>query len=462
MSDDKEYRKELDKLSPSFCGAKWYNATIWLGSGMTTSCHHPPAHKIPDEVVNNPKLLHNTPEKKADRAMMQRGERPKGCDYCWKVQDMKTDAVPDRVYKSKIYDYDDLKVAYRSNPEQDVDLKTLEISFDRTCNFACSYCNPEFSTTWVKDIKANGPYENLKSDGRNHFTTTHASAQPYKVGQTNPYVEAFFKWWESDLKYTLDELRITGGEPTLSHDFWRLLDRIEEDVHEEANRRRREIPEYRNIGSYAYDTVLSEYPTISLNSNLGCSDERFAALLNRDVGYGTLYTSCEATGKQAEYIRDGLDYDLWMKRVDNLVHEGSFDDVSVMCTVNALCLWSITEMLDFIIETRKKHGEKTPSFTLNILRFPSFQSCLILPEELRKTRRQALQGWLFQQDPEWLHAHEVDHITRLIDYLNEPEPDDLDNKRHDFKQFYTQYDLRRGKLFEETFPEELVSWYKQI
>ena len=58
-------RNVLDTKSASFCGAKWYNATIWLGSGMTTSCHHPPAHKVDLEgVKNNPKLLHNTPEKK--------------------------------------------------------------------------------------------------------------------------------------------------------------------------------------------------------------------------------------------------------------------------------------------------------------------------------------------------------------------------------------------------------------
>ena len=36
---------------------------------------------------------------------------------------------------------------------EDVDLKTLEIAFDGNCNFACSYCNASFSTTWQKDIK---------------------------------------------------------------------------------------------------------------------------------------------------------------------------------------------------------------------------------------------------------------------------------------------------------------------
>ena len=45
--EDLDYKKQiLDTKSASFCGAKWYNATIWLGSGMTTSCHHPLPHKI--------------------------------------------------------------------------------------------------------------------------------------------------------------------------------------------------------------------------------------------------------------------------------------------------------------------------------------------------------------------------------------------------------------------------------
>ena len=81
-NEDLKYRREvLDPKSSSFCGAKWYNATIWLGSGMTTSCHHPLPHKIDLQAVkNNPKALHNTPEKKLQREQMQAGERPAGCE----------------------------------------------------------------------------------------------------------------------------------------------------------------------------------------------------------------------------------------------------------------------------------------------------------------------------------------------------------------------------------------------
>jgi hypothetical protein len=156
---------------------------------MTTSCHHPPAHSVNiDKLSANPKLLHNTDQKKQDRAMMQRGERPAGCEYCWKIEDMGRDAVSDRVYKTVIYNDDELDEAFKTPADQDVNLKTLEIAFDRTCQLACSYCNPAFSSTWVRDIKNNGPYQNLKSDGRNHFTHTHDSSQLYTFSETNPYI----------------------------------------------------------------------------------------------------------------------------------------------------------------------------------------------------------------------------------------------------------------------------------
>ena len=134
--------------------------------------------------------------------MMQAGERPPGCEYCWKIEDMGPDNVSDRVYKSKIYSEKDLQTAYDTPCQKDFDLQTLEISFDRTCNFACSYCNPAFSTTWVKDIKKFGAYNSLQSDGRNHFTHEHKSSQLYGYQEENPFVEAFWKWWESDLHKT--------------------------------------------------------------------------------------------------------------------------------------------------------------------------------------------------------------------------------------------------------------------
>jgi organic radical activating enzyme len=441
---DLEYkRRVIDIKSNSFCGAKWYNATIWLGSGMTTSCHHPLPHKVDvDDVIANPKALHNTQRKKMEREQMQKGERPSGCEYCWKIEDIGRDHISDRVYKTVIYNDNDLQTAFRTPSREDFDLKTLEIAFDRTCQFACSYCNPAFSSTWVKDIKNNGPYIELISDGRNHFTHTHDTAQLYKFGEQNPYVDAFFKWWESDLHRTLDELRITGGEPLMSGHTWQLLDWFKENKGKTNTR-------------------------LAINSNLGDQVD-IDRLIESVNGLAVdLYTSNESIGIQAEYIRDGLDYGVWLANMRKLMESKVFRGIHVMNTINALCLDSLPEFLDQLVEMKKEFGRDYPSFTLNILRFPSFQSPLVLPDELRTMYKERLVEWLAKhQGQEYLHEHEINHVLRLIDYLDvvkTPHSDTFEKPAlfNDFKKFYQQYDLRRNKSLIDTFPA-LKDWYQNL
>ena len=437
-------RRVIDIKSESFCGAKWYNATIWLGSGQTTSCHHPPAHTIPSgqALVDNPKLIHNTDHKKQDRAMMQRGERPAGCEYCWKIEDMGTNAVSDRVYKTVLYSDEDLNYAFNLDSHKDVDLQTLEIAFDRTCQFACSYCNPAFSSTWVKDIRTNGPYVNLVSDGRGHFTHEHDRSQLYKFGEINPYVEAFHHWWETDLHKTLKELRITGGEPLMSGETWRLIEWFKNNKGRSQTR-------------------------LAINSNLGTQvdiDRLLAAVDGIEVD---LYTSNESMNLQAEYIRDGLVFDDWANNVERLLDSGKFRGLHVMSTINALCLDSLDSFLEMIYNWKVEYGRDAIYFSLNILRFPSFQSALVLPDDIRAGYQNKLvRFFVDHKGDSVIHEFERNQLLRLIDYLDivkTPHEGAVAQSilQRDFRNFYQQYDIRRNKNFVETFPT-LKTWYQSL
>jgi len=444
---DLEYkRRVIDIKSESFCAAKWYNATIWLGSGQTTSCHHPLPHAIDvDEIKKNPKAIHNTQKKKMEREQMQKGERPSGCEYCWKIEDMGRDSISDRVYKTVIYSDEDLAHAHRTPASQDFDLQTLEIAFDRTCQFACSYCNPAFSSTWVKDIKQHGAYTNLVSDGRNHFTHTHNSSQLYKFGETNPYVEAFHKWWESDLHRTLKELRITGGEPLMSAETWKLIEWFKTNKGKSKTR-------------------------LAINSNLG-TDVDVDRLLDAIDGVEVdLYTSNEALGAQAEYIRDGLVWQDWANNVEKLLQSQKFRGLHIMCTVNLLCLDSLAEFLDVVMNWKLEYGKDAINFSLNILRFPSFQSLTILPKNIRQDYASGLYAfsnrWGRGTDFDLMHEFEQNQLDRLIDYVDvvqKPHEEAMSQTilQRDFKNFYSQYDIRRGKDFCKTFPD-LADWYQGL
>lgn len=437
-----EYRdRVVNKISPSYCAAKWYNATTWLGSGTTASCHHPPAHKIPvEEVRIDVSAIHNTKHKKEMRKMMLEGERPRECEYCWKIEDI--GQVSDRVFKTIIYSDIDIHNTSLKAWDHNSELKTFEISFDRVCNLACSYCNASFSSTWANDIKRHGPYQNLVSDGAGAFQQDGSWAQPYKNDEDNPYIQAFWEWWDKGLSDSLEELRITGGEPLMSSNTWKLLDWFEK---QNSDMR------------------------FAVNSNLIAKDEIIDKLIekSKNIKKFHLYTSCEATGKHSEYIRDGLDYQQWKKNLRRIATEANIEGLHVMMTINSLCLFSIHHFLDEIYEMKKDPTCKSPMVSLNLLRFPSFQSPLALPDHIKDYLRENLKQWYSEAKdrPLW-HEGERASIERLIDYL---EVVDAPHRRtsdknllwKDFKTFYKEYDLRRNKSI-NVFPKILTDWLETI
>lgn len=206
---------------------------------------------------------------------------------------------------------------------------------------------------------------------------------------------------------------------------------------------------------------------LAINSNLG-SEVDVPRLLESTQGMAVdIYTSNEAVGLEAEYIRDGLQWDSWANNVEQLLDSDQFGGIHVMCTINALCLTTLDQLLETMLQWKTQYGREALSFTLNILRFPSFQSPLVLPDHLRMGYRQKLQSWLdANRHSEFLHEHELNHLQRLIDYLDvvktpHAEAFELPKLHNDFGQFYRQYDQRRGKDFAATFPE-LAAWYQSL
>ncbi|AGH96565.1 twitch domain-containing radical SAM protein [Pseudobdellovibrio exovorus] len=436
-------QRVIDPVSSSFCAAKWYNATIWLGSGRTVSCHHPPAHQISiDEIKKNPRAIHNTPVKKKCRAQMQKGERPSECEYCWRIEDIHRDNISDRVFKTMIYSEEDLQKIATLPADQDVNLKTLEIAFDRTCNFACSYCSPTYSTKWVQDIRQQGPYKNFLTKEGVEYTSDSPWAAPFKSTEQNPYIEAFWKWWP-ELSQSLQEIRITGGEPLMSADVWKFFDFFE-----------------KNPSDMLF----------SMNSNLGSPRALIEKLAQKShfLNKMDVYTSCESTFGQAEYIRDGMDFNHYLSNVHYLLENAKIRSLHFMMTINSLCLYSITDFIEIVMGLKSQYGSACGYVTLNILRHPGFMSPLALPDELRDARHRQIKGWFEKnKDSQFLAEIERDSIQRLIDYLEvvkTPYENFQEKERlwKDMKSFYQQYDKRRNKDITQTFPKEFVDWYQSV
>jgi hypothetical protein len=440
-----DYKKRvLDAISPTYCAGKALGGTIWLGSGSSAQCHHPPASKIPlTELKASYKALLNTEYRKTVRKEMIDGIQTKECDYCWRVENLGKDLVSDRVYKSIIHSEDDIQKSIEQYKNfEDIAPKTLEISFDNLCNFACSYCNASFSSTWAHDIKVNGAYQNLVSDGAGAYHQDGSWAMPYGIkNKDNPYTEAFWQWWNNELQYSLVELRITGGEGTMSPDFWKLIDWWEQNPNCKVR--------------------------LAVNSNLGAKKELIERLCRATHSFEDfhLYTSNESFGAHAEYIRDGLVWDEWLNNFEYILSEGNCKNTHVMMTINALCLFSITEFMDEMLKLKEKHGHWHAGMSFNILRFPSFMSVNTLPYIVREAQAVKIQTWAIANRSK-LQNHEYEGIERMIAYIREVDEghsnvSSLESRQRDFRTFFAEYDQRRGKNFVETFPA-LKDWYLSL
>jgi hypothetical protein len=160
-----------EELGPALCLAKWKQVSLHLTTGLNNSCYHPPLHSMdPTAIASNPSALHNTEHKKAQRKIMLKQERPTECSYCWNMED--NDKLSDRHYRSgepwAAVDFEKIK---HSSGDEDVVPSYVEVNFNHACNLACSYCSPQFSSSWQSEVNRFGGYPTSTThNDPKHFT----------------------------------------------------------------------------------------------------------------------------------------------------------------------------------------------------------------------------------------------------------------------------------------------------
>jgi organic radical activating enzyme len=447
---------EINNVSPSFCVAKWKQVTLHLQNGHTHSCHHPGTHLVPlDEIRVNPTALHNTNFKKSQRKLMLEGVRPKECDYCWRAEDS-GNKYSDRIYKSAdtTWAYNHVQDIASKPWDDNVDPSYVEVSFSSVCNFKCSYCSPNISSMWMEEIERHGPYPT--SNKFNNLDWFKQNQQmPIPNNQDNPYVEAFWKWWPT-MYSQLKQFRITGGEPLLSKNTFKVLDYIIENPNPSL--------------------------TFSVNTNMNVPDELYNKFIeklkiiqdNNMIGHLQIFTSAEAHGKQAEYIRHGMNYEQWLKNIERMINEVPRAAISIMSTYNILSIPSYTKFLDDILKLRLKYrhiayqNHRAPIvMDMPYLRHPPHQASYIIPENLLhyveeqiKFMEDNQESSVPSQEYTGFYEHEIYKLRRIYNIIKTEIDSGKDNSifRKDFVAFVDEHDRRRGTNFSETYPE-LVGMY---
>lgn len=471
----KKMRDLLNETGPGFCLAKWTQVTMHLGTGLTHSCHHPSPHKIEhSELASSPSALHNTNHKKEQRKKMLSGQRPQECDYCWRVED--NGEISDRAYKSldsySINDHDSIS---QLSGDENVFPRYVEVSFSNVCNLKCSYCGPNFSSKWVEEINKHGPYklDNMLFNGGSDVVTQ------IKNNEDNVYTDAFWKWFPKAQEH-MHTFRITGGEPLLSKHTFNVIDHL----------------------------IANPNPDLefAINSNGSVPDKiwkRFVDKIkileqNNCVKKFTLFTSAEATGDQCEYIRDGMNWDMFTKNIEYFLNNTQNTRVTFMSAFNLLSAPSFKQLLIYVLDLKREYNSCNIQYWIKdetIVDLAKFHS-ITDPKSHRPTEKSYSRVGIdvpYVRKPEFLDARNLtkkvieDHLIPCLDFMVEHSVfpgwndnlafeigeveklkriildliihvryDDSDNvklNRKRFYQFVNEYEKRRGYKFEQVFPE---------
>ncbi len=418
------HKEKLDKISPTLCLAKYTQSNIYLGSGTTHSCYHCPAHSISlDDFRKNLSSFHNTKEKIEQRTMMLDGKRPDECSYCWKVED-RGNYLSDRITKSfNDWSRNSFDKILQAGPEG-INPTYLELSFDNRCNLKCSYCGPHSSNSWSKELEKFGPWP----DEINSYNQT----KMYEYNEYNPYIEAFWEWFPSVYK-DLHTFRLTGGEPLLSKNTYKMLD------------------------------YFIEHPNtnieLGVNTNLSVPSKLISIFIEKikqiKVRKLTIHVSCDSHGSAAEYARNGLVYSNWLKNCKRLVSEIPHANIDVMVAYN---VFSVTRfkllMQDIESLNRRTFFNSKIKFSIGYITYPEHLAIWMLPLEFKDY----IIDQIDYMKKNKFTPTEINQLERLLDlFLSYSLDKEILRKR--FKMFVSEHDKRRKTNFLTSMPE-MENFYK--
>jgi organic radical activating enzyme len=438
------------KLGEGLCLAKWKQVSLHLPTGLNNSCYHPPLHEIPFELLaDNPSALHNTAHKKEQRKIMLKQERPQECSYCWAMED--NGKLSDRHYRSgEPWAAKDFDSIINSSGDEDVLPSYVEVNFNHACNLKCSYCSPQFSSSWADEVERLGgfPTSRVHNDpsyfvGRN---------RPIPVREHNPNVDAFWSWWPA-LYPELQHFRMTGGEPLLDKNTYRVFDYV----------------------------LANPKPDLHLNvtSNFSVDEKSWHKYLNNvkqlcdgeKIEHFMQYVSLDSFMEQAEYIRHGLDFNLLWERVNQFLTEiPGRNSITFIVTMNNLSVSGLGKLFSAILGLRKIYSKTYQRvwFDTPVLRQPTWQSLQLLPESYVDELETVWAFMLKNIETEstrfqGFKDYEIARLDRDIAWMRDGQqldPAYINNNKADFYRFFCEHDRRRGTDFLKTFPE-MATWWRE-
>lgn len=313
-------------MNDAACVFKWAWNTFRVHTGESSSCHRVRPELVPLDQFD---LMHHMPGVMQDRQRMRQGQWPesgRGCEYCKNIEDQ--GGISDRLYHNNIagltpVDFDTLG--------DHASASISEVYLDNTCDLACVYCLPQFSSKINNELSKFGP------------SITGLRYLP-QHDQSDQYFESYLAWLDHNY-HNLQRLSILGGEPLLQKKLWLMLARLQ--------------------------TKANTNLELTINTNLNASTttvQRYVEtckdlVLKHKIKRADIQVSLDCWGPQQEFIRYGLDLAQWQKNFEYLIQH-RWLHIGVHQVVTNLSLATVNDLQQIIAQYKKQNPRITQNYHL--------------------------------------------------------------------------------------------------
>lgn len=315
----------MPKLPDTFCPAKWDELYINLAVKYVYAC----CKATPVKFVKKYSDIID-----AQKINLLNGVRDPTCNYCWQLEEHKQVSWRTRYLENFTGNVEDYQ-------KGSVTPKFVHLSVGNECNFQCTYCNPKFSSMWQTDV-AKKPYSIFVD--RDNYSIDEIS--------TDNLVDENLKIIKS--LGSFDTLAISGGEPLRHKVFWQIIKQVTQ--------------------RFMY-----------VSTNLSCRNVSDIDKICQEAARFEKFeitVSLDSTGKNAEFTRYGLDFNLFERNFQYLLsHKPPNMVVLVNSVLTSITIRDFKNFSDFMISYNQQYPDLRWNLTHCVT--PRMQSLSTLPEKFK-------------------------------------------------------------------------------
>ena len=379
-------------MSDTFCILPWMHLATTATGNLRVCCNSTPGENLILKPDGTPYKLYKDDMQKAwnsetyatIRKQLLNNERPSMCTRCFREEDAGIRSAR-LAWNEKWTE----NKSYKLNAP--FDIKYVDLRLSNLCNLKCRMCNPYSSNMWVKE-----------------WASVNEALTPSEYDRLSrmdwPEKE---KTWENlfDIAHTVEEIYLTGGEPTVIKEQQRLLD-------------------------YLIDEGIARNIRLKYNTNLVKMPEW---LFDRWRHFKRIQLNCsiDAVGELDHYIRHPS---RWQTVLENFERVQTLDNanIEIHCTVQ---MYNILRMSEFI-EWAKPYGHK---IYFNILNHPEHLNIRVLPNRLKSQVDEQLKPYI-----------NLPKVQDIIDYMWH---EDWSEKLPAFYKYTHTLDTSRSENLYSLVPE---------